>query len=161
MVSATETIGDTSALASSVFDREPTDREISGSLACDGFVSKVLATLPETVLGSCTIMMFGTIVISGIQMLLKCGFSDRNVTIASLSLSIGIGFTLVPNIFQNFPAIVQSIFAQNCVAVVFVVAIFLDLVMPRAKSDKKSNLAENSAEEAAGETADDEVTVEV
>ena len=94
-------------------------------------------------------------------MLLKCGFSDRNVTTASLSLSIGIGFTLVPNIFQNFPAIVQSIFAQNCVAVVFVVAIFLDLVMPRAKSDKKSNLAENSAEKTADETADEEITVEV
>ena len=186
LVSATETIGDTSALASSVLNREATDREIAGGLACDGFVSTisamlgclpitsfsqniglvaitkvvnrytiatgagimilagffpavgaVLSTLPEAVLGGCTIMMFGTIVISGIQMLVKCGFSDRNVTIASLSLSVGIGFTLVPDIFHGFPAIIQSVFAENCVAVVFVVALVLDLIMPKEKLNKK------------------------
>ena len=79
---------------------------------------------------------FGMIVISGIQMLGKCGFSQRNITIASLSLSIGVGFTLVPDIFKNFPAMLQSIFAQNCVAIVFLVAIVLDLVIPK---DKESN----------------------
>ena len=94
-------------------------------------VGAVLSTLPEAVLGGCTIMMFGSIVISGIQMLVKCGFSDRNITIASLSLSVGVGFTLVPEIFSNFPQIVQSIFAQNCVAVVFAVALILDLVIPK------------------------------
>lgn len=182
LVSATETIGDTSALAGAALDREPTDKEISGSLACDGFISAisglfgcmpitsfsqniglvamtkvvnrftiatgavvmiiagffpiigaVLATLPEAVLGGCTIMMFGSIVVSGIQMLTKCGFSERNITIASLSLSVGVGFTLVPDIFKNFPDIVQSIFAQNCVAVVFVLAIVLNLVLPKEK----------------------------
>lgn len=109
----------------------------AGIMILAGFfpaVGAVLSTLPESVLGGCTIMMFGTIVISGIQMLVKCGFSDRNITIASLSLSIGIGFTLVPQIFSGFPQIIQSIFAQNCVAVVFVVALFLNLVMPREKA---------------------------
>ena len=38
-------------------------------------------------------MMFGTIVISGLQMISNCGYSQRNITIAALSLSIGIGFT--------------------------------------------------------------------
>ncbi|MBQ8790612.1 MAG: purine permease [Ruminiclostridium sp.] len=185
LVSATETIGDTSALASAVFDREPTDKEISGSLACDGFISAisglfgclpitsfsqniglvamtkvvnrftiatgafvmiiagffpiigaVLSTLPEAVLGGCTIMMFGSIVVSGIQMLTKCGFSERNITIASLSLSIGVGFTLVPDIFKNFPDIIQSIFAQNCVAVVFLLAIILNLILPKEKKSE-------------------------
>ena len=182
MVSATETIGDTSALASSALGREPSDREIAGALSCDGFISSisglfgcisitsfsqniglvamtgvinrfaiaagagimviagflpavgaVLATLPEAVLGGCTIMMFGMIVISGIQMLCKCSFSQRNITIASLSLSIGVGFTLVPDIFKNFPPMIQSIFAQNCVAIVFLVTIVLDLLIPKDK----------------------------
>ena len=79
----------------------------------------VLATLPDSVLGGCTIMMFGTIVVSGIQMIGKCGFTQRNITIAALSLSVGIGFTQVPEIFAIFPQIVQNVFAQNCVAVVF------------------------------------------
>ena len=87
-------------------------------------------------------MMFGSIVISGIQMLVKCDFSERNITIASLSLSIGVGFTLVPEIFSQFPTLVQSIFAQNCVAVVFVVSLILDLLIPK---NEKNNL--NSEEE--------------
>lgn len=183
LVSATETIGDTSALTSSVLKREATDREISGSLACDGIVSSlsacfgclpitsfsqniglvamtkvvnrftiatgaiimilagifpavgaVLATLPEAVLGGCTIMMFGTIVVSGLQMLSDCGFSQRNITVAALSLAIGLGFTQVPDMFAIFPDLVRTIFAENCVAVVFLVSILLDLVMPKEKT---------------------------
>ncbi len=180
LVSATETIGDTSALASAALDREASTKEISGSLACDGFISSVsalfgcmpitsfsqnvgliamtkvinrfaiatgagimvlagifpaigavLATLPDAVLGGCTIMMFGTIVISGLQMIGKCGYSQRNITIAALSLSVGIGFTQVPDLFNIFPELVKNIFAQNCVAVVFLMAIILNLVLPK------------------------------
>ncbi|MBR2030311.1 MAG: purine permease [Clostridia bacterium] len=186
LVSATETIGDTTALASTALGREPTDKEISGSLAVDGFVSSlsacfgcmpvtsfsqnvglvamtkvinrftiatgacimiiaglfpavgaILATLPEAVLGGCTIMMFGTIVVSGMQMVAKCGFSQRNITILALSLSIGLGFTQVPQIFAGFPQLFQTIFAENCVAVVFVLAIILNLVMPKEKEEQK------------------------
>ena len=75
-------------------------------------------------------MMFGTIVVSGIQMIGKCGFTQRNI-IAALSLSVGIGFTQVPEIFAIFPQIVQNVFAQNCVAVVFLVAVILNLVLPK------------------------------
>lgn len=180
LVSATETIGDTSALAMSGLDRDATPKEVSGSLACDGFISALssvfgclpitsfsqnvglvamtkvvnrftiglgalimilagifpifgvlLATLPDAVLGGCTIMMFGTIVVSGLQMISKCGYSQRNITIAALSLSTGIGFTQVPEIFNIFPQLVQNIFAENCVAVVFLVAIILNLVLPK------------------------------
>ena len=76
-------------------------------------------------------MMFGTIVISGLQMLSKCGFSQRNITIAALSLAIGLGFTQVPDMFTIFPDIVRTVFAENCVAVVFLVSIILDLAMPK------------------------------
>lgn len=180
LVSATETIGDTSALASSGLDRYATEKETSGSIACDGFVSALssifgclpitsfsqnvglvamtkvvnrftiatgavimilagifpifgalLATLPEAVLGGCTIMMFGTIVVSGLQMISKCGFSQRNIVIAALSLSVGLGFTQCADLFAIFPRIVQTVFAQNCVAVVFIVAIILNLVLPK------------------------------
>ncbi len=180
LVSATETIGDTSAMCKTGLSREVTEKEISGSIACDGFISALsslfgcipitsfsqnvgliamtkvvnrftilmgglimilagvfpvfgalLATLPDAVLGGCTIMMFGTIVVSGIQMISDCGYSQRNITIAALSLSIGIGFTQVPELFQHFPQIVQSVFAENCVAVVFVAAIILNLILPK------------------------------
>lgn len=183
LVSATETIGDTCAMTSTVLGREATDREISGSLACDGIVSSlsacfgcmpitsfsqnvgllamtkvinrgtiatgagililagifpafgaILATLPEAVLGGCTIMMFGNIVISGLQMIGNCGYTQRNITIAALSLSIGLGFTQVPEMFAIFPDIIRTIFAENCVAVVFLASIILNLVMPKEKT---------------------------
>ena len=94
-------------------------------------IGNFFSSLRESVLGGCTIMMFGTIVVSGIQMIGKCGFTQRNITIAALSLSVGIGFTQVPEIFAIFPQIVQNVFAQNCVAVVFLVAVILNLVLPK------------------------------
>lgn len=180
LVSATETIGDTSAMTNTILKREATEKEISGSLACDGFISSlsacfgcmpitsfsqnvgllamtkvinritiaigagililagifpafgaILATLPEAVLGGCTIMMFGNIVVSGLQMIGSCGFTQRNITIAALSLSIGLGFTQVPEMFNIFPDIIRTIFAENCVAVVFLAAIIMNLIMPK------------------------------
>ena len=96
-------------------------------------VGNFFASLPQSVLGGCTIMMFGSILTSGIQMIAKCGFSQRNIVIASLSLSIGIGFTTASEIgiWDIFPPLGQSVFSANVVAVVFVVAVFLSLVLPK------------------------------
>lgn len=189
LVSAAETIGDTSALVSGGLHRDITDREISGSLACDGYASTLsavlgcppvtsfsqnvgliamtgvvnrftimtgaacmllagllppvgnfFASLPESVLGGCTIMMFGSILSSGVQMLSKAGFSQRNTVIASLSLSVGIGFTASSEIglWNEFPALVQSVFSTNVVAVVFVVAVVLNLMLPRNMEARES-----------------------
>ena len=94
-------------------------------------IGNAIATVPSPVLGGCTIMMFGTIVVSGIEMISKAGFSSRNITIVSLSLAIGVGFTQVPELFEIFPDMIKHIFAENCVAVVFVLALILDLILPR------------------------------
>ena len=182
MVSAAETIGDTTAMVSGGLGREIKSEEISGSLACDGFASAIsalfgcptvtsfsqnvglismtkvvnrftiatgagcmilaglfppignfFASLPESVLGGCTVMMFGTIMVSGIEMLSKAGFTQRNITIAALSLSIGIGFTAASetDLWHIFPDVIQSVFSANVVAVVFVVSIVLNLVLPK------------------------------
>ncbi len=180
MVSAAETIGDTSTLVSAGLKRDITDRDISGALACDGFGSAVsgllscapvtsfsqnvglinmtgvvnrftimtgavcmilagllppmgnfFASLPDAVLGGCTIMMFGTILTSGVQMLDKVGLDQRNSTIAALALSVGIGFTSIPEIWKICPQVVQEVFGANVVAVVFVMAIVLDRLLPK------------------------------
>ena len=70
----------------------------------------------ESVLGGCTIMMFGTIMVSGIQMLSRAGFTQRNMTIAALSLSVGIGFTAASEIdlWRIFPEVVQSVTSRQC-----------------------------------------------
>lgn len=179
LVSATETLGDTSALTVMGFGRNATDKEIEGSIGVDGYISSlsalfgclpitsfsqnvgliamthvvnrkavasgaaimilaglfpalgvILASLPEAVLGGCTLMMFGSIVVSGVRMLGDCGYNQRNMIIAALSLSIGLGFTQNPAIFRVFPDLFKSVFAENCVAVVFVVAALLNFILP-------------------------------
>lgn len=180
-VSAAETIGDTTAVCNGGLGRDITVRELSGSLACDGFISAVsggvfgcspitsfsqnvglvamtkvvnrftimfgaialvlaglfppigafFSTLPECVLGGCTVMMFGAIIISGVTMLSQCGLDQRNTLIAATSLSIGIGVTLVSGFFDHMPKLIGDIFAGNPVAGVFVVAMVLSLAMPK------------------------------
>ena len=188
MVSAAETIGDTTAMVSGGLNREIQSEEISGSLSCDGFASAIsalfgcppvtsfsqnvglinmtkvvnrftiatgagcmilaglfppignfFASLPESVLGGCTVMMFGTIMVAGIEMLSKAGFTQRNITIAALSLSIGIGFTAASemDLWHIFPEVIQTVFSANVVAVVFVVSIVLNLVLPKNMEVKK------------------------
>lgn len=188
LVSAAETIGDTTAMVSGGLNREITTEEISGSLACDGYASTIsslfgcppvtsfsqnvglinmtkvvnrftimtgavcmilagllppignfFASLPDAVLGGCTIMMFGTILVSGIQMVAKAGFSQRNITIVALSLAVGIGFTSASemDIWRIFPQVIKDVFSANCVAVVFVVSIVLSLVLPKDMDIKK------------------------
>lgn len=190
LVSAAETIGDTTAMVASGLNRDITDKEISGSLACDGYSSAIsslfgcppvtsfsqnvgliamtkvvnrftimtgavcmilagllppvgnfFASLPESVLGGCTIMMFGTILTSGMQMVAKAGFTQRNVTIAALSLSIGIGFTTASEIglWHIFPEMIQNVFAANVVAVVFVASIILNIILPKNMEVEKIN----------------------
>ena len=56
---------------------------------------------------------------------------SKNITIVALSLSVGLGFTQVPEIFNIFPQIVKTVFAENCVAVVFIMAIVLNLILPK------------------------------
>ncbi len=180
LVSATETIGDTSALANGALGRNPHKSELGAAVACDGFVSSIaglfgctpitsfsqnvglaamskvvnrftiatgacimilggifpvigtlLTTIPQAVLGGCTVMMFGSILFAGFNMMSRCGFSQRNMVIASLSLSVGLGFTQATQMFSIFPQIVQTVFAENCVAVVFVLAVVLNLALPK------------------------------
>ncbi len=109
-----------------------------GILILAAFVPAVAAlfdSLPEAVLGGCTIMMFGNIVLSGAQMISEAGFSQRNITIAALALASGIGFTQVPEVFSAFPEVVQSMFSGNCIAVAFVVAMVANLLLPRDEEE--------------------------
>lgn len=76
-------------------------------------------------------MMFGNIILSGFQMIASAGFTQRNITIAAISLAVGIGFTQVSDIFVAFPALLQNIFIGNSVALTFLTAVILSCVLPK------------------------------
>ena len=183
LTSAAETVGDISALVTSTMNRSPTEKEIKGGLACDGFISAIsggffgctpitsfsgqigtvimtkiinryvcvieaviliiaglcppigalLTTVPDCVLGGVSIIAFGSILISGFQMLAKVGFNERNSLIAAVSLTLGLGSTLCANFYQRMPALVQDIFANNPIAGVFVFTVLLSAIFPAKK----------------------------
>ncbi len=94
-------------------------------------------SLPQAVLGGCTVMMFGSIMYEGIKMLKNCKFDDRTMIIVSLSFCIGVGLTQTSgNFFAAFPPIIGDIFNGNAVAGVFVVSLFLSLFLPKNKKDQ-------------------------
>lgn len=185
IISAVETIGDTTALAGTALKRNPSVQELSGAVACNGFVSTLagvfgclpvtsftqnvglcamtkvvnrysiavgaalmifagiipwcgafLTSIPQAVLGGCTILIFGIIVFCGLVMVAKCGMTTRNMLIVSLSLSVGLGFTQASDMFNIFPQFVQDIFADNCLACVFVLAVLLNLIMPKEENQQ-------------------------
>lgn len=186
LVSAAETIGDTTAVVAGGLDRDITEKEVSGSLACDGYLSALsgvfgctpitsfsqnvglvamtkvvnrftimfgaltlilaglfppigafFSTMPQPVLGGCTVIMFGTIIVSGLKMIERCGFTQRNTIICALSISVGIGFSQEVAIFTYAPQMIKDIFAGNPVASVFALSMFLNAVLPKDMSIKK------------------------
>ncbi|MCI9125229.1 MAG: purine/pyrimidine permease [Eubacterium sp.] len=91
-------------------------------------------SLPQSVLGGCTVMMFGSIMYEGMKMLKECVFNDRTMIIVSLAFCIGVGLTQTDgNFFAAFPQAVGDIFNGNAVAGVFVVSLLLSLFLPKEK----------------------------
>ena len=102
-------------------------------------------SLPQSVLGGCTVMMFGSIMYEGIKMLQNVKFNERTMIIVSLAFCIGVGLTQTSgNFFAAFPSIVGEIFNGNAVAGVFVVSLLLSLVLPEKKEKGETNEAKIS-----------------
>lgn len=180
LVSATETIGDTSALASSGLNRDVTVKETTGSIACDGFVSALsacfgclpitsfsqnvglvamtkvvnrialasgavflilcglipklgalISIMPQSVLGGAAVMMFSSIIVSGIQLITKEPLNARRLSIVSVALGVGYGMGVSPAILSHTPQAVQLIFGESGIVPAAFVAIILNVILPK------------------------------
>ena len=108
-----------------------------------GFFPKVAALItivPKPVMGGATISLFGIILTAGISILSKVDFSTGgNFTIVGISLAVGVGVTVVPNIFDAFPSLL-SMLLSNGLFMVSITAIILNIVF-NFKDIKKSLVA--------------------
>ena len=178
IVSAVETVGDTSATAKAGAGREATDGEISGATYADGLgtavagffgglpntsfsqnvgivgmtgimsrhvvtiagaimvicglvpkIGAIIASMPLPVLGGGVIVMFGMVAAAGLNVLSEIKMSRRNMIIIALSLSIGLGFNLVPSAVQYLPGIWKTL-ATSAVAPTAFLAIILNQILP-------------------------------
>ena len=113
----------------------------AGILLVAGLVPKfasLLTTIPQCVIGGATISVFATITMTGIRMISSAGLTPRNVSIVGIAVALGVGVTQVSGSLagEGFPAWVNTVFGSSSVVVATIVAIVLNLVLPKEKTDK-------------------------
>ncbi len=209
VVTAIETIGDTSGVAEGGLGRMPTDTELRGTVLADGFSSilgsvfnvsaltsfsqnvglvrmtrvvnrfaiatgaifliiagffrplgEFFANIPPSVLGGAVICMFASIAVTGMSLLSSVKLNARNTLIIAISLGIGIGFGqgagAAAGAMQNFPTWLRYLFGGNGIAAATIIALVLNLVMPKEEKEDPPNEAELEAGEKSGEGAEEE-----
>ena len=63
----------------------------------------IIASMPESVIGGAAIIMFGLIASAGIKLIAREKMNQRNLLILGLSLSFGIGMSLLPQFVKHIP----------------------------------------------------------
>lgn len=105
-----------------------------------GFVPKIAAMamiIPTAVLGGAMIAMFGMIVTQGIKMLsATLTTSQENPMIIAVSIGIGLGVTVAPELFANFPKSLQM-FTSNGIVAGSLTAILLNILFNIIPNTKK------------------------
>jgi NCS2 family nucleobase:cation symporter-2 len=98
-------------------------------------VGAVLSAMPDSVLGGAVITVFAMIMLNGIKMIAKAGFSERNVFI--LVLTFGVGYAVGNNglLVGRLPSVLKFIFGNPTVAVC-VVSMALNFLFPLSAEDK-------------------------
>lgn len=184
IVTAVETVGDTAGVTEGGLYREPTDKELSGSVVCDGFgsgmaaffgvlpntsfsqnvglvnmtkmvnrfaltigalilicsglfpkIGAIISIMPQPVLGGAAVMMFANIVISGINLLTKEPLDGRNATIVAIALGLGYGIGSTTAVQAFMPTWMTYIFGGSGIVPAAMLAIILNVVIPKDKKD--------------------------
>ena len=168
IVTAVETVGDISGCVEGGMGREATDKELSGGVMCDGVGSSfaalfgvlpntsfsqnvglvtmtkivnrtaIVSIMPQSVLGGAAIIMFSAIVLSGIQLITKDPMSSRNMTIVSVALGLGYGLGANSTVLAGLPSYVTLIFGGSGIVPAALVAIILNILLPKDETAEKN-----------------------
>ena len=108
----------------------------AGLLMAMGLLPKVgalVTIMPTAVLGGAMVVMFSSIAVQGIKMLLKVDFSDNhNLLIVAISMGLGLGVSVYPNIFQALPQSLQ-LFLENGIVIASLSSVLLNLIFKGKK----------------------------
>lgn len=95
----------------------------------------LVSIMPQAVLGGAAVMMFSSIVVSGIQLIMKGPMTPRNLTIVSVALGVGYGMGANANVLAGAPQFVQLIFGGSGIVPAALVAILLNILLPKDKQE--------------------------
>ena len=99
-------------------------------------IGGVMQTLPKSVLGGATIVLFGSIAVAGIRILVTEKIDKRKAIIIATSLGFGIGVSFVPEIFKVIKEagvvgkLIYSVFG-SAITTSGITAIILNLFLPQ------------------------------
>lgn len=93
----------------------------------------ILTTIPQCVLGGATVTVFSTIAMTGMKLIASQELSARNTTIVGLSAALGVGISQAAGSLSQFPDSFTMIFGRSPVVVATIMAVLLNLVLPREK----------------------------
>ena len=93
----------------------------------------ILTTIPQCVLGGATVTVFSTIAMTGMKLIASQELSARSTTIVGLSAALGVGISQAAGSLSQFPDSFTMIFGKSPVVVATIMAVLLNLVLPREK----------------------------
>ena len=99
-----------------------------------GFCPKIgalMSIMPQSVLGGAAVMMFASILISGIQLITKHPIGSREITIISVAIGLGYGLGATTGATAHLPYYVQLIFGGSGIVPCSLAAIILNIVLPK------------------------------
>ena len=102
-------------------------------IACGLFpkVGALISIMPQSVLGGAAVMMFCSIVVSGIQLITKNPMTTRSISIVSVALGLGYGLGANTAILAALPESIKLIFGGSGIVPAAVVAILMNVLLPK------------------------------
>ena len=97
-------------------------------------LSALISIMPQSVLGGAAVMMFSSIVVSGIQLITREKMTARDITIVSVALGLGYGFGSNSGVLAGLPQSVQLIFGGSGIVPAALVAMVLNIVLPKEEA---------------------------
>ena len=94
-------------------------------------LAALISIMPQSVLGGAAVMMFSSIVVSGIQLITKEPLTARGITIVSVALGLGYGIGSNTGVLSHLPQTIQLIFGGSGIVPAALVAILLNIVLPK------------------------------
>ena len=94
-------------------------------------LAALISIMPQCVLGGAAVIMFSSIVMSGIQLVTKEPLTARNMTIVSVALGLGYGIGANSAVLSGLPESVSLIFGGSGIVPAAFVAIILNILLPK------------------------------
>lgn len=109
-------------------------------IACGLFpkVGAIISIMPQSVLGGAAVMMFSSIVVSGIQLITKNPLTPRSISIVSVALGLGYGLGANPTVLLGLPQGIQLIFGGSGIVPAALVAIVMNILLPKDEADREA-----------------------